>query len=405
MKKTKPFSFFAPTRIEYGSGKVCQLVDETKGLNAKRPLVITDKGVIKAGILKGIEEQLKKSNIEFEVFSDVESNPRDITVEKVVDLAKEHKVDLLIAVGGGSPIDTAKSAGMLVTNGGRIHDYFLGMCGMDEIRKKALPLIAIPTTAGTGSEVTAWAVVTDTRKETHVKESIGSPLICPTVALVDPLLTIGLPATLTAYTGMDALSHAIEGYVTLVAEPIADAMALSAIWLITNSLVPATLNGENLEARDQMMLGSMMAGITLGNTNCGAIHSLGHAIGGLYDVHHGLSMGIFMPYVMEYNLGACPERFGEIARAMGENLNGLSLMEAAGKSIDRVINLLRMLRIPTLKDVGIKESDFEEISKIALVDPMDNPRKMTLDGMMEVVRDAYEDKFRIALKRHSGEGR
>lgn len=394
MKRIEPFSFFLPTRIEYGVGKVGQLIDEVKGLNSKRPLVVTDKGIVKAGILKGIEEQLKQSNVDYKVFSDVESNPWDTTVEKVVDLAKEHKADLMIAVGGGSSMDTAKSAGMLVTNGGKIHDYF----GMDKVKKQALPLITIPTTAGTGSEITIWAVVTDTRKEKHVKEFLGSPLICPTVALVDPQLTIGLPPHLTAYTGVDALSHAIEGYVCLVAEPIADAMALSAIRLITDNLVPATLNGENLEARDHMMLGSMMAGITLGTTDCGAIHCLGHTIGGLYDVHHGLSMAIFMPYVMEYNLGACPERFVDIAKAMGENVNGLSLMEAARKSIDGVVNLSRMLRIPTLKEVGVKEQDFEELSKIALADEtsLANPRKMTLDGMMEIFRDAYQDKFRIA---------
>lgn len=396
MRRTQPFSFFTPTRIEYGAGKVSQLIDEVKGLNAKRPLIVTDKGIIKAGILKRVEEQLKESKLEFEVFPDVESNPRDTTVEKAADLAKEHKADLMIGVGGGSPMDTAKCVGMLITNGGKIHDYF----GAYKVKKRGLPLITIPTTSGTGSEVSIWAVVTDTRKGENVKQFLGSPLICPTVALVDPLLTVGLPPHLTAFTGMDALSHAMEGYVCLVAEPIADTIALSAIRLVSNSLVLAVLNGENLEARDNMMLGSMMAGITLGNTDCGAIHCLGHAIGGLYDVHHGLAMAIFMPYVMEYNLGACPEKFVEIAKAMGENVNGLSLWEAARKSIDGVVNLLRVLRIPTLKDVGVKEQDFEEIAKMALADEtsLTNPRKMTLEGMMEILRDAYKDKFGTASK-------
>jgi len=396
MYRTEPFSFFVPTRIEYGAGKVNQLVEEIKGLNSKRPLIITDKGVIKAGILKGIEEQLKENNIQYKVFSDVESNPRDTSVEKAVELAKEHKADLMIGVGGGSSMDTAKCVGMLITNGGKIEDWY----GYFKVKKQGLPLITIPTTAGTGSEVSIWAVATDTRKEKHVKEFLGSPLIGPTVALVDPLLTVGLPPSLTAYTGMDALSHAIEGYVCLVAEPIADTIALSAIQLITDNLAPATLNSNNLEARDNMMLGSLMAGIVLGVTDCGAIHCLGHAIGGLYDVHHGLAMAIFFPYVMEYNLGACPERFVNIAEAMGENVDGLPLMEAAGKSIDGIVKLLKLLRIPTLKDVGVKEQDLEELAKLALADEtsLANPRKMTLEDMVEILRDAYQDKFRVTVR-------
>ena len=396
MKSIKPFSFFVPTRIEYGTGKVNQLVEEVKGINAKRPLIITDKGLVKAGVLKEIEEQLKANNIEYAVFSDVESNPRDVNVEKAADIAREHKADMMIGVGGGSPMDTAKCAGMLITNGGKIEDYY----GYYKIKKQGLPLITIPTTAGTGSEVSIWAVITNTKKEKHVKEILGSQLMCPTVALVDPLMTVGLPPHLTAYTGMDALSHAVEGYFSLVAEPIADVIALSAIQLITDNLAPATFNGNNLEARDNMMLGSLMAGIVLGVTDCGAIHCLGHAIGGLYDVHHGLAMAIFFPYVIEYNLGACPERFVDIARAMGENVDGLPMIEAAGKSIDGIVKLLRLLRIPTLKDVGVKEQDFEELAKLALADPTSeaNPRKMTVEGMIEILRDAYADKFKTAFR-------
>jgi alcohol dehydrogenase len=391
MKSIKPFTFFTPTRIEYGAGKVSQLADAVKNLNSQRPLIITDKGVIKAGILDSIEKQLKENNIQYKIFSEVESNPRDTSVKKAVELANEHKADLMIGIGGGSSMDTAKCVGMLVTNGGKIHDYF----GAYKVKKQGLPLITIPTTAGTGSEVSMWAVVTDTRKEKHVKEFLGSPLICPTVAFVDSLLTAGLPPDLTAYTGMDALSHAIEGYVCLVAEPIADTIALYSISLIADSLAPATMNGKNLEARDNMMLGSLMAGITLGNTDCGAVHCLGHAIGGLYDVHHGLAMAIFMPYVMEYNLGACPEKFAEIASAMGENVDGLTLWEAARKSVDAVMNLCRILSIPKLKDVGVKESDFKEIAKMALADEtsLANPRKMTVEGFERILRNTYEEKL------------
>lgn len=390
MKRLELFSFFTPTRIEYGAGKADQLIGEVKGLNSRKPLIVTDGGIIKAGILKKIEEELKESNLESEVYSDVESNPRDTTVEKVADLTKEHGLDLIIAVGGGSPMDVGKAAGMLVTNGGRVHDYF----GHEKVKRRGLPLITIPTTAGTGSEVTCCSVITDTREEIHRKEGIGSPLICPTVALVDPLLTTGLPPHLTAFTGMDALTHAIEAYSALVAEPITDALALSSIQLIIGNLAPAVLNGENLKARDHMMLGSMMAGIAFSNSAVTAVHCLGETIGGFYDIHHGLIMAILLPHVMEYNLVACPEKFIEIAKAMGENVNRFPKMEAARKSVEGVTNLSRTLRIPTLKSIGIKEQDFEKISTIALtnVSVENNPRKMTLEGFEEILKNAYKLK-------------
>jgi alcohol dehydrogenase class IV len=396
MKRIKPFSFFTPTRVEFGAGKINQLVDEVKNLAAKKPFVITDKGIAKAGILAKVEEQLRGSQLDFGVFSEVESNPKDTTVERALDLAKEHGADLIIAVGGGSPMDTAKAVGMLMTNGGKIHDYF----GVNKVKKQALPIITIPTTAGTGAEVAMWAVITDTRKEVHKKDFFGSPLNCPTVALVDPLLTIGLPPHLTAFTGMDALAHAIESYYSLPAEPIADALALAAIRLISDSLVPAVLNGENLEARENMMLGSLIAGIALGNTDAGVIHCLGQATGGFYDLHHGLIIAVFMPYGMEYNLGACPEKFAEIAKAMGENVTGLPLWEAARKSIDAVVNLLRTLRIPTLKAAGVKEKDLGIIAKMSLEDgtSVANPRKMTLDSLEQLLVEAYNDKFQIGSK-------
>jgi alcohol dehydrogenase len=397
MNRTKPFSFYAPTRIEYGIGKVDgQLKDEVKGLGGKKLLIVTDKGIVKAGILEKVEKQLKENNLEFEVFSEVESNPRDTTVGKIADIAKKNKVDVLIAVGGGSSMDAAKAAGLLVTNGGQIHDYF----GLDMVKKRALPLITIPTTAGTGSEVTFWSVIDDTRKTMHVKESIGSALICPTVALVDPLMTVSLPPHLTAYTGMDALSHAVEGYFAVPAEPITDSLCLTAIQLITSNLAPAVLNGDNLEARDSMLLGSVIAGIAFFNSDVTIDHCLGEAIGGFNDTHHGLLMGILLPYVMDYNLATNPKKFAEIAKAMGENIDGLTLREAARKSIDAVVNLSRAIGMPTLKDLNIKEQDFRVISEMAMknVSVNSNPRKASIKDFEKILQDAYNDKFKITAK-------
>jgi len=394
MERTESFSFFTPTRIEYGIGKANQLVEEIQNLGGKNLLLVTDKGILKAGILKNIEAQLKEANFTYDVFADVESNPKDMTIKQLAKLAEEKKIDVLIAIGGGSSMDSAKATGLLATNGGEIYDYF----GLNQVKKRALPLITMPTTAGTGSEVTFWSVITDTRKDIHVKESIGSFLICPTVALVDPLLTVGLPPHLTAYTGMDALSHAMEGYFALLAEPITDVIALEAIRLIARNLAPAVLNGSNLEARDKMLLGSMMAGIILSNSDVTLDHCIGEAVGGFYDMHHGLLMGIFLPYVMEYNLGTCPGKFSEIAKAMGENVSGLAPLEAARKSIDAVVKLSKIIRMPVLKDTNIKNQDFRSIAEYSLrnVSIDSNPRKTTIEDVEKILNEAYADKFEIA---------
>lgn len=398
MNRTEPFSFYAPTRIEYGIGKVeQQLIDEVKALKAKKLLVVTDKGIVRAGILGNIETQLKKAELDYLVFSDVESNPRDTTVMRLATIAKENRVDTLIAVGGGSSMDSAKAAGLLVTNGGQIYDYF----GLDKVRERALPLITIPTTAGTGSEVTFWSVVDDTRKEIAVKESIGSALICPIVALVDPLMTINLPPHLTAYTGMDALSHAMEGYFALLSEPITDSLSLTAIELITRNLIPAVLNGDNLEARDGMLLGNVIAGIAFFNSDVTIDHCLGEAIGGFNDAHHGLLMGILLPYVMEYNLPTSLQKFVKMARVMGENVDGLSLWEGAQKSIDAVVNLSRAISMPTLRDLEIKPKDFKVVAEMAMknVSAESNPRKVNIEDLEKILQDAYDDKLKIAIVR------
>jgi alcohol dehydrogenase class IV len=279
----------------------------------------------------------------------------------------------------------------MAVNGGSVYDYF----GYDKMNKPGLPLITIPTTAGTGSEVTIWAVITDTRRDVHVKDAIGSALICPAVALVDPLMTISMPPQLTAYTGMDALSHAIEGYWALAANPISDVLALDAIRLIVNNLPQAVFNGDNLEARDNMMLGSMLAGIAFSNSDTAAVHSLGEAIGGMYDLHHGHMMGTLLPYVMDYNLMACPERFVDMAAAMETRSHKLLKIETAWKSIDVVNRLLKVMMVPGLKDSGVREDSFGKLAEIAMqnLGTVDNPRKMTTQGFEEILKNAYRGQF------------
>jgi alcohol dehydrogenase len=388
---SQAFRFFTPTRIEYGCDKLDTLCQEAKRFNAKRPLIVADKGIIESGLLQQVEKQLDDNFTRIDVYSDVASNPTDVSVEEGARLAIEYGSDLIIAVGGGSVMDAAKVVGMLVVNGGRVHDYF----GYDKMNKQGLPLITIPTTAGTGSEVTIWAVITDTRRDIHVKDSVGSAMICPTVAIVDPLMTLGLPPALTAYTGMDALSHAIEGYYALAANPISDVLALEAIRLIVNNLPQAVFNGDNLKARDGMMLGSLMAGIAFSNSDTAAVHSLGEAFGGMYDLHHGLMMGILQPFVMDFNLMACPDRFVDIAHAMNIKSDGLSQIEIAWKSIEVVIRLLNMLKVPSLKDLAVEEARFDHLAETAMknLGTVDNPRKMSKEGFAEILQNAYYNKF------------
>ena len=388
---TKPFGFFTPTRIEYGCGKVDTLFEEIEGFNTKRPLIVTDQGILDSGISQPVEKQLNDNGLSFDVYSEVASNPTDVNVESGARLATEKGSDLIVAVGGGSVMDAAKAIGMLAVNGGSVHDYF----GYDRMNTPGLLLITVPTTAGTGSEVTIWAVITDTRRDIHIKDSIGSAMICPSVALVDPLMTVSMPPQLTAYTGMDALSHAIEGYWALAANPISDVLALDAIRLIVNNLPQAVFNGDNLEARDNMMLGSMLAGIAFSNSDTAAVHSLGEALGGMYDLHHGHMMGILLPYVMDYNLMACPERFVEMAAVLDIKIRQLSKIEIAWKSVEVVNILVKLLMLPDLKESGVREDSFGKLAEIAMknLGTVDNPRKMTAQGFMDILENAYHGKF------------
>lgn len=387
MKTNSAFSFFTPTRIEYGLNKANTILAEINNIGATYPLIITDPGIKKAGLLEIIEPQLQDGKLNYEIFYDIATNPTDVSVEKAAKLIMKNRHDAVIGIGGGSAMDAAKAIALLASNKGCIHDFF----GYDMMKNRGLPLITIPTTAGTGSEVTIWSVITDTRGKIPIKASIGSGLICPTVALVDPCMTLSMPPHLTAYTGLDALSHAIEAYCSRVANPISDVLALSAIEHISTYLAPAVSHGDNLEARDHMMLGSLMAGLAFSNADTAAVHSMGEAIGGMYDTHHGLTMGVLMPYVMKYNLMACPTRYAMIAKAMGENTVGLSKMEAAEKAVAAVQHLNRMLDIPDFKDLGVEKSSFTNLSKIAMknLGTVDNPRKMTVAGFEEILNSAY----------------
>ena len=367
------FSFQLPTRIEFGNGVSATVGEEAKGLGGTRALVVTDPGVMSAGLVDPVVENLKKAGVDASVFDGVEPNPRDTTVARGAELALSEGSDVLVAVGGGSPMDTAKAIGVIQQEGGKITDYE----GLGLVKKPITPLVAIPTTAGTGSEVTFWSVVTDTARS--FKMSVGSPLIAARVALVDPELTLGLPAPITAATGMDALTHAVEGYTATLSEPLTDSLAVSAIRLLSKNLRQAYANGGNLEARFNVMLASLLAGVAFGNSDIGGVHCMGEAIGGLYDTPHGIAMAIYLPVVAEFNAIALPEKFAVVAEALGEDVRHLSVVEAAKRAPLAIREISQDLRIPSAADVGVLPEDFPRLAKAASVNVSvgSNPRVAT----------------------------
>jgi len=369
----KNFSFKLPTRIEFGHGVSGSVGEEAKGLGGTRALVVTDPGVEAAGLVEPVVARLAEAGLATVIFHDVAPNPRDTSVDLGAKVAVSEGCDVLVAVGGGSPMDTAKAIGVVATQSGRAQDYE----GYGKVLRPITPLIAIPTTSGTGSEVTFWAVITDTARS--FKMTMGSAFCAPRVALVDPDLTVGLPAGITAYTGVDALTHAIEGYTATLSEPLTDSLAVSAIRLVNRGLRRAYANGANLEARYDMSLASLLAGVAFGNSDTAAVHCMGEAIGGLYDTPHGLAMAIYLPVVAEYSCIAVPEKYAVVAEALGEDVAGLSELEAAKRAPIAIRKLTEDLGIPSASEVGVLREDLPRLAQAASVNVAveSNPRVAT----------------------------
>jgi alcohol dehydrogenase len=370
MNLLNSFSFELPTRIEYGVGATGKLAESVKELESQKVLIVTDKGVEACGLLTALTDQLAAARLEFDIFSDVEPNPKDRNVTAGAQKAQSLQADCLVAVGGGSPIDCAKSIAVLATHGGNIRDYE----GRDKISGKVLPLIAIPTTAGTGSEVTFSSVITDTAE--GFKFTVKHSTLAPRIALLDPQMTLTMPPGLTAATGMDALTHAIEGYTANVSEPLADAVALYAIELVAKYLKAAVLEGSNVEARAGMLVGSLLAGIAFSHSDVGSVHCIAEALGGKYDTAHGVCNAVILPAVMEYNMDYCMERYARIALAMG--IRSDSTEEGARRVVDAVKQLAVDVNLPSFASFGVKPEDVEELAVKSFVNGsnVDNPRPM-----------------------------
>jgi len=382
------YQFKAPSMIVNGPGAAKEVGSFAKGLG-KKALIVTDTNLEKIGLLNEIKKSLEVAGVPFAIYEKVVTEPTMDYTEEGLKVFKEAQAEFLIAVGGGSPMDAAKGISALATNPGKMSDFM----GANKIPKPGAPIIAIPTTAGTGSEVTQFTIITDTTKD--LKMLIASPQVMPRVALVDPLMTLQMPPGITAATGLDALTHAIEAYVSVKAQPITDILALQAIRIISANLRQAWSNGDNLEARTNMMIASLEAGLAFSNSSVALVHGMARPIGAYFHVPHGISNAALLPTVMEFSIFGNPQRYADIAQAMGEITEGLSVLDAACLAAEAVKRLNGDLKIPTLRYLGVEEKKFntvvEQMAKDALASgsPGNNPRKATKEEIVELYRKAF----------------
>jgi alcohol dehydrogenase len=339
----RSFEFKMPTKIKFGEGIVKEMGAILRGMGFKKAFIATDKGIVAAGILAMIEEGLKADNFDYEVFDELIPDPTVEIVDGTAEILKKSGADVVLAVGGGSPIDSAKAICLLQTNEGSIVDYLFG--GTKTVTNPIMPLICIPTTAGTGAEMTAASVITNNADKT--KKSVTHEYLIPKYAFIDPMVQMGCPPFITATTGMDALTHAIESYISNRANPVSDAMGMQAIKMIGKNIRRATGAGAfDMEARSNMAVASSMAGVAFMNGGLGVVHGIGQTLGAFVHVPHGVAMTLLLPYCMEKSCVGNMEKFKEIAVALGKNVEGMDLREAAFAAVDAVFEMAEDLGVP-----------------------------------------------------------
>ncbi|MEA5113285.1 MAG: iron-containing alcohol dehydrogenase [Geobacteraceae bacterium] len=379
------FGFFTPPVALMGLGAVDQVGEEVKKLGAKKALLVTDKGLSKAGVAAQVVKLVEAAGVQVVLFDGAEPNPTDNNVADGLKVYQSNNCDSLISLGGGSSHDTTKGIGIVATSGGNIRDY----AGVDTLKANLPPYIAINTTAGTGSEMTRFAVITNT--DIKVKMVFADARVMPAVAINDPLMHAGMPAGLTAATGMDALTHAVEAYVAALATPITDACAIQAIKLVAKWLRKAVANGQDIAARDAMAYAEYLGGMAFNSAGLGIVHSMAHQPGSVLNLPHGVCNAIALPVVCEFNLIANLEKYAEVAVAMGEDITGLSLKEAAMKAVDAIKTLSADVGIPSgFAALGMKESDIPLLAENAMKDicTLFNPRNVKLDDIIALYKKA-----------------
>lgn len=395
-------TFYAPTRLVHGAGSARETGREFKGLGCRRALIVTDKGVRGAGLLDGVAQSLTEAGVSSAIFDDVVEDPSGADVGRGAQMAVEEKCDGIVVVGGGSPICAARGIGVVVANGGRIRDY----AGLDKAPKAPLPLIAIPTTAGSGAEVSQFILLKD--EETHTKMVVGSPLNFPKVAILDPLLLRGLPARQAVVSGIDALSHAIEAYCTSMATPITDALALQACSMLYRNLRAAAFS-DDLDAKEACLIASSLANMACGNARLGLTHAMTVPLEGMFKVPHGIAIGVLLPHVMDFNVVASHARFASLAEALGGAGRDRSLEERARRSTWAVRRLLADVGFPRrYRDSEVDRKTIPEMAQMTMcglygvsdpakeypldaVVPSVNVRKATIADLIRLYEQCFEE--------------
>ena len=387
LNSSQTFNFFpVPTDIHFGCGVLSTLPDRLKSLGSRRPFLVTDPGVRATGVVERISALLSPVGLDLSVFDGVRPDSGSDLITAAASQAREYGADAVVGIGGGSSLDTAKAVAAMATNSGSILDY----AGLHKIPVRPLPIIAVPTTAGTGSEVTLWSVFTDPDRQ--IKVAAGSMLLYPTVALCDPELTVDLPPSLTAATGMDALGHAVECYTNNACQPLSAALALEAIRLIGGALRTAVWNGQDRSARYAMLLASTMAGIAMNPTRLGLAHALAMPLGSWQlRVPHGVAIAITLPVVMEFNYLAGLEKYVDVARALGESVDQLSPRDAAARSFAAVKMLAQDVGIPGgLAQFGLGEEHIDCVAAEAIKsgNVAVNPHRTTVEDLRHILQKA-----------------
>lgn len=378
-------TFFIPSVNMIGSGCLDEAAKTMKQQGLRRVLIVTDKVLNNIGVVAQVQQLLTAQQIESCVYDGTHPNPTTLNVKQGLALLQEHQCDCVISLGGGSPHDCAKGIALLATNGGDIKDYE----GVDRSAKPQLPMIAINTTAGTASEMTRFCIITDEAR--HIKMAIVDKHVTPILSVNDPHLMAGMPKGLTAATGMDALTHAIEAYVSSAANPITDACALKAVTMIAESLRDAVADGSNMQARENMAYAQFLAGMAFNNASLGYVHAMAHQLGGFYDLPHGVCNAVLLPHVQEFNASVCASRLKDIAAAMGLDVSYLNDQQGAAACIAAIRLLAQDVGIPAgLRDLQVKEQDLDTLATNALKDAcgFTNPIQATHAQIVAIFRAA-----------------
>ena len=374
--------FYMPPVILMGPNAIKSLGAELASKELKKALVVTDSVLVEIGLVNNLTNELTAHGIEFAIYSGVQPNPTEKNIEDGLALLKQENADFVVSFGGGSSHDAAKGIALVAANGGHIRDYSKGV---HLSKKPQLPLVTVNTTAGTASEMTVFAIITNEKDET--KYPIVDKHFTPIIAVNDSELMVAMPKFLTAATGMDALTHAVEAYVSTAATPITDASAIKAIELIAQNLEKVVENGENREARDAMQYGEYLAGMAFSNASLGYVHSMAHQLGGVYDLAHGLCNAILLPEVSRFNAKVSPERFVDIAKAMGVNVSGMSQERAVDAGIEAIETLSRNVgTAQRLADLGVQQDKLAFMAQNALNDAcsLTNPRQASLEEIIAI---------------------